>query len=102
MKIKPHHMAPNGFLHGGAVVTLADSACGCATYAHLPGKATSLTTIELKCNYLGTAEAGTLICTASCHHLGRSTQIWDASMMNSINEKLIALFRCTQIIFYSN
>ena len=47
MEIAPHHMAPNGFLHGGAVVTFADSACGCATFAHLPKEAKSFATITL-------------------------------------------------------
>ncbi len=26
--IQPHHMAPNGFLHAGSVVSLADTCCG--------------------------------------------------------------------------
>ena len=26
LEIKPHHLAPNGFLHAGTVITLADTA----------------------------------------------------------------------------
>jgi len=32
-------------------------------------------------------------------HLGRSTQVWDATVTNG-EGKLIAMFRCTQMILY--
>jgi acyl-coenzyme A thioesterase PaaI-like protein len=32
-------------------------------------------------------------------HLGRSTQVWDATVTDS-NGKTMALFRCTQIVLY--
>ena len=101
MEIAPHHMAPNGFLHGGAVVTFADSACGCATFAHLPKEAKSFATIELKCNFIGTALTGNLICTVKCNHFGKNTQVWDASIESKENNKIIALFRCTQMLIYT-
>ena len=54
MSLKKLHIAPNGFLHAASVVALADTTCGYATIAHLPEGALSFTTIELKCNFLGT------------------------------------------------
>jgi uncharacterized protein (TIGR00369 family) len=35
--VQPHLMAPNGYLHGGAVVSLADTCAGFACYANLAG-----------------------------------------------------------------
>lgn len=98
--VKPYHMAPNGFLHAGAVVTLADTACGYGCYAHLPDGATGFTTVELKSNHLGTAREGTIECVASVVHRGKSTQVWDAVVTHRESGKTIALFRCTQMILY--
>jgi uncharacterized protein (TIGR00369 family) len=95
-----YHLAPNGFLHAGSVVTLADTACGYACFSHLPEGAQNFTTIELKSNHLGTAREGTVVATATAVHLGRTTQVWDATVINKDTGKTIALFRCTQMILY--
>lgn len=93
-------LAPNGFLHAGSVVTLADTACGYACVAHLPEGAANFATIELKSNHLGTARAGTVVATAKAVHLGRTTQVWDATVTSKETGKTIALFRCTQMLLY--
>ncbi len=93
-------MAPNGFLHGGSVVALADTATGYACFAHLPAKASGFTTLELKTNFLGTALEGVVECEATAVHLGSTTQLWDATCRRAGEDKPIALFRCTQLILY--
>jgi len=98
--IRPELMAPNGFLHAGTVVTLADTSCGYGCYATLPQGASGFTTIELKSNHLGTARDGNLDCVAKAAHLGKSTQVWDAVVTHRETGKTIALFRCTQMILY--
>jgi 1,4-dihydroxy-2-naphthoyl-CoA hydrolase len=90
--------APNGFLHAGTVVTLADTACGYGCVAHLPQGAKGFTTIELKSNHLGTALEGVIEAEAKAAHLGRSTQVWDATVRHAGSGKTLALFRCTQMI----
>jgi uncharacterized protein (TIGR00369 family) len=90
--------APNGFLHAGTVVTLADTACGYACSAHLPATAKGFTTIELKSNHLGTALDGMLEVEASAQHLGRTTHVWDAVVKHRDTGKTLALFRCTQMV----
>lgn len=97
LSIKPHHIAPNGFLHAATIIALADTTCGYASFAHLPEGAESLCTIELKSNYLGTAREGGIHCVATAIHLGRNTQVWDAEVSDEKTGKLIALFRCTQM-----
>ena len=72
-------MAPNGFLHAGTLVTLADTSCGAGCIALLPDGANGFTTIELKSNHLGTARDGTIECVATVAHQGKSTQVWDAA-----------------------
>ena len=47
LAIRPHHLAPNGFLHAGTIVTLADTSCGYACVAHLPEGASNLSLIHI-------------------------------------------------------
>jgi 1,4-dihydroxy-2-naphthoyl-CoA hydrolase len=100
MEISKFHLAPNGFLHAGSVVTLADTACGLACYANLPEGANNFTTVELKSNHLGTAREGAITVVAKAVHMGRTTQVWDATVTDKSSGKTIALFRCTQMILY--
>jgi len=100
LEIATHHMAPNGFLHAGSVITLADSLCGYACVRALPEGATGFTTIELKSNFLGTARDGKVTARAEARHLGRSTQLWDATVTHVATGKTIALFRCTQMVLW--
>jgi len=99
--VKKNLMAPNGFLHAGSAVTLADTASGFGCIASLPDGASGFTTIELKSNHLGTAKEGILDCTAKIIHRGRTTQVWDAAVTHRKSGKTIALFRCTQMILYA-
>ena len=100
LDIRPDLLAPNGFLHAATVIALADTASGFGTLAHLPDDQHNFTTIELKCNFLGTAREGTLACTARAAHLGRATQVWDATVTAEETGKTLALFRCTQAILW--
>lgn len=93
-------MANNGYLHAGSVVSLADSAAGIGCLASLPEGAESFTTIELKSNHVGTALDGTLECTGTIVHRGRTTQVWDSTVTHRETGKTIAVFRCTQMILY--
>jgi uncharacterized protein (TIGR00369 family) len=99
LDLDDRHMAPNGYLHAGTVVTLADSACGYGCIMSLPEGASGFTTIELKSNFLATALRGTLFAEANRVHSGRTTQVWDATVTNDEGQT-IALFRCTQLLLY--
>jgi 1,4-dihydroxy-2-naphthoyl-CoA hydrolase len=100
LTVKSIHLAPNGFLHAGSIVTLADTSCGYGCFATLPEGATGFTTIELKSNHLGTALEGTIVSRATPVHLGRTTQVWDAVVMHKETGKTLAMFRCTQLLLY--
>lgn len=100
LPVTPVLLAPNGFLHAGSVVTLADTCAGYGCICALPPGASGFTTIELKSNHLGTALDGVLDCVATPLHLGRTTQVWDATVTHRDSGKTIALFRCTQMVLY--
>jgi len=100
LPVRPELFAPNGFLHAGSVVTLADTATGYACFAHLPEEALGFTTLELKANFLRTARDGVLRCEARALHMGRTTHVWDATVHCGDDESPIAVFRCTQLVLY--
>jgi uncharacterized protein (TIGR00369 family) len=97
LELDERHLAPNGYLHAGTVVTLADTACGYGCILNLPEEATGFTTIELKTNFLRSARTGTIGCEARLVHGGRTTQVWDATVTDSDGREM-ALFRCTQFL----
>jgi 1,4-dihydroxy-2-naphthoyl-CoA hydrolase len=97
LPLRQAHMAPNGYLHAGAVVTLADTACGYGCILSLPEGAVGFTTIELKTNFLRSATTGTISCEATRVHGGRTTQLWDATVRDA-EGRAMALFRCTQLV----
>ena len=102
LDVRPEFLAPNGYLHAGTVITLADSACGCGAVASLPGGASGFTTIEMKANFLRTAREGVgLRCEATLAHGGRTTQVWDATVTREEDGKPLALFRATQYVLRS-
>jgi uncharacterized protein (TIGR00369 family) len=100
--LRPELLAPNGYLHAAAIIALADTTCGYGTFTDLPDGAQNFTTIELKSNFLGTAREGTIACVATRVHSGRTTQVWDAEVTDETGGKIIALFRCTQLILYTS
>jgi 1,4-dihydroxy-2-naphthoyl-CoA hydrolase len=102
IEIKREFLAPNDFLHAGAIVTLADTACGIGCRASLPDDAAGFTTVELKANFLRSARAGDgLRCRARIVHAGRTTQVWDAHVARESDGRDLALFRCTQYLLES-
>lgn len=90
----------HGILHAGTIVSLADTACGYGCLASLPEGASSFSTLELKSNFMGTARDGVIVCDARAIHNGRTTQVWDATVRHRETDKLLATFRCTQMILW--
>jgi 1,4-dihydroxy-2-naphthoyl-CoA hydrolase len=94
-------MAPNGYLHAGTIVTLADTVSGYGCVASLPADAVGFTTVELKSNHLGTTLDGTIVAVATPVHRGKTTQVWDAIVTHKESGRTLAVFRCTQLILYA-
>jgi uncharacterized protein (TIGR00369 family) len=97
MDLDERHLRPfiDG-VHAGAVVSLADSACGMGCQASLPrGKV--FTTVELKANLIASAASGTVVAEATPVHMGKRTHVWEARVTRA-DGRLLALFTCTQLI----
>lgn len=99
-EVRPDLVAHTGFLLAGAVLTVADILCAYGVSTVWPEGASGFTTAEVKCNFMGTLREGVGVCTAELLHGGRTTQVWDASFRDEATGKLLAAFRCTQVILY--
>jgi uncharacterized protein (TIGR00369 family) len=100
LPVREELLAPNGYLHAAAVVALADTAAGYGCIASLPEGAVGFTTIELKSNFLGTLTEGAIAVEATLFHGGRTTQVWDAPVVDEATGRTLALFRCTQLVLH--
>ncbi|MDF2701324.1 MAG: Phenylacetic acid degradation-related protein [Rubrobacteraceae bacterium] len=100
LELRDELLAPNGYLHAATVVALADTSCGYGTFVGLPEGAEGFTTVELKTNFLGSRRSGAIRCVARLVHGGRTTQVWDATVVDADGGSPLALFRCTQLILY--
>ena len=100
LPVKKELIAGNGALWAPAIVALADTLCAYGVSTKWPDGVNGFTTVELKCNFMGTLSAGAVKRVAEMVHGGRTTQVWDATLTNEETSKLLAAFRCTQIILY--
>lgn len=98
--VRPDLVAHTGYLLAGAVLSVADILCAYGVSTVWPEGATGFTTAEVKCNFTGTLREGEAVCTASLLHGGRTTQVWDAKVEDPVTGRLMAAFRCTQVILY--
>lgn len=62
-----------GVLHGGIIMTLADSAAGLCAFLSLPSAAQATATIEGKTNFLAAIRSGTATAVARPLHVGSRT-----------------------------
>ena len=80
---------------------MADALCAFGVSHHWPEGARSFTTVDCSANFISSAREGERVtATASPLHLGRTTQVWDATVTNETTERLMASYRCTQLILY--
>ena len=86
-----------GILHGGALMSFADTLGACATTLNLPEGA-GTTTVESKTNFLAPAPSGTKVI-GECLplHRGRRTMVWQ-TRITSAEGRLIAVVTQTQLV----
>ena len=97
MIVKPELCTLDGRVHGGAIMSFADTLGGGASFVGLPADAKATTTLESKTNFVGSAPVGaTLIGRCEPVHEGRRTQVWQTRVETETG-KLVALVTQTQM-----
>lgn len=100
LEVRPDLVAHTGYLLAGALLSCLDILCAYGVSTAWPDGANGFTTVEVKSNFVGTVTEGAVLFEAELMHGGRLTQVWDARARAEASGKLMAAFRCTQIILY--
>jgi len=87
---------PDGVLHGGATVALAESVGSAASHVFLDGKAFVVRGIEIAANHVRGISEGYVYAKAHILHKGRTTQLWEIKVTNDEGE-LISNCKLTTI-----
>jgi 1,4-dihydroxy-2-naphthoyl-CoA hydrolase len=86
-----------GVLHGGALMSLADTAGAVCAFLNLPPGSAGTTTIESKTNLLAAVRAGTVTATAAPIHVGRSLLVVETELRDR-DDRLVAKTIQTQAV----
>ena len=88
IEMREHHANPSGTLHGGVFCAIADTAMGVA-FSTMLADGESLTTLELKINYLKPLWKGKVLASARVVKKGRTTGLVECDVLDE-NEQLLA------------
>lgn len=89
---------PWGFIHGGAIVTLADSVAGVGSVFHVDNRTQRFITTDLSCNFIRSLKYGTLIATATPINIGNQIHIWQVEVRDESDDSLISLVTVRQLV----
>ena len=92
----PARCTVGGVLHGGVLMTLADSAGAWCAFLNLPAGART-TTIESKTNFLRAVRGGNVEATAHPLHVGRTVIVVDTELRDD-DDRLVARVTQTQAV----
>lgn len=96
MPVTPKVHQPDGVLHGGATVALAESVGSAASYIFLDAKQFFVRGIEISANHVKSIKEGYVYARASILHKGRTTQLWEIKITDE-EGKLISNCKLTTI-----
>lgn len=92
----PQHLTVTGRVHGGVLMSLADTLGAQGAIQNLP-PGCSTTTLESKTNFLRGAFPGVLIGESVPLHIGRSTMVWQTTIRTATGDR-VAVITQTQMV----
>lgn len=92
---------PDGVLHGGASVALAESVGSMGAYFFLNSDEITIRGIEIAANHVKSVRDGYVYAHASIVHKGRTTQLWQIKITNE-GGALVSLVKLTTITLPKN
>lgn len=87
---------PDGVLHGGASVALAESVGSAASFMFLDAEHFFVRGIEISANHVKSIAEGMVYAKATFLHKGRTTQLWEIRITNE-EGSLISIVKLTTI-----
>ena len=96
MPVTPRVHQPDGVLHGGASVALAESVGSAGAYIFLDADDIIIRGIEISANHVKSIKEGYVYAKASLLHKGRTTQLWHIRITNE-DDDLITFVKLTTL-----
>lgn len=96
MPVSPKVYQPNGILHGGATVALAESVGSAASHIFVDVNKFEIRGIEIAANHVRAVRDGYIFAKATILHKGRTTQLWQIKITD-VQDRLISLCKLTTI-----
>ncbi|MGH2710575.1 MAG: PaaI family thioesterase [Actinomycetota bacterium] len=93
----PERCTSGGVLHGGAVMTLADSVGGVCAFLNLP-TGTLTATIESKTNFFRPVTRGTIEAVARPLHVGKSTIVVQTDVLDEEGRRVAQVTQTQAVI----
>lgn len=97
MPVSEKTSQPNGFLHGGASLALAESLAGAGSYLMVDREKFNVFGLQVSGNHVSSIKDGELLAKAEIIHKGKTTHVWEVRITDK-NDKLISVVRVTNII----
>jgi 1,4-dihydroxy-2-naphthoyl-CoA hydrolase len=94
MSVSPDLHQPDGLVHGGAFVALAESVGSVGAFLTRDPEKFSSVGIEINANHIKSVRQGMVYATGRPLHLGKTTQVWQVEMRNDRLE-LVSISRMT-------
>ena len=85
---------PDGILHGGATVALAETVGSAAVAVLTKNSNLTIRGIEINANHIKSVKNGNVIATAKPIHLGKTIQLWEIRTVDEENQ-LISISKLT-------
>lgn len=96
MPVNSRVYQPDGVLHGGAMVALAESVGSAAAIVFLDPSKFTIRGIEISANHVKSVREGFVFAHAKPMHLGKTTQVWDIKITDK-DKRLISAVKLTTI-----
>jgi uncharacterized protein (TIGR00369 family) len=95
----PEHCTTGGLMHGGALISLADTCGGVSAFLNLPEGAHGTSTIESKTNFLRAVRGGAITASTRPMHAGRTLIVVETEVARE-DSALAAKVTQTQAFHY--
>lgn len=91
LKMRPHHLQQDGFVHAGVIATMADHTAGYAAFTTVTDEFRILT-IEFKINYFRPSKEDTIVCRSRVINKGKQIIVSESEVfgVSSGQEKLVS------------
>ena len=97
MPVDERTIQPFGYLHGGALLALAETVGSAGSVLLVEGNPYHVMGSGISANHVKSKKQGYVLATGTIRHQGRSTHVWDVEIKDE-KEELISICRITNML----